>query len=547
MEKRNDTKDGWSMSADHIDGLPLHVDVYDTTLRDGAQQEGISLTVEDKLRVARQLDSMGFRFIEGGWPGANPKDAEFFRRAPNELKLQNAALVAFGSTRRAGGNAESDPTLRALLEASTEAVCIVAKAWDYHVTDALRTTLDEGIKMAFDSVNFLVKEGLDVFFDAEHFFDGYKRNPKYSLAVLDAAEQAGARTVVLCDTNGGALPFEVEEVVSDVKNVCSTQIGVHFHNDSGCAVANSITAVKAGATHVQGCVNGYGERTGNANLSTVVPDLTLKMGIDTVPREKIHLITSISRHVAEIVNLPLSSQSPYVGSSAFTHKAGLHVSAIARRPDAYEHVDPETVGNGTRFVVSEMAGRQSLLLKANELGIEIKEESLAKVLERLKELEYKGYHFEVADGSLELLLRKSEGWTQEFFALESFKVLTEYKEGGNSITEATVKLMVDGVRVIETAEGNGPVSALDAALRKALRPHFDSLDRLHLTDFKVRVLDSDKATDATVRVLIDSANGEGSWSTIGVSSNVIEASWHALVDSLVIGLLRAALDRVGSE
>ncbi len=535
------------MSADHIDGLPLHVDVYDTTLRDGAQQEGISLTVEDKLRVARQLDSMGFRFIEGGWPGANPKDAEFFRRAPNELKLQNAALVAFGSTRRAGGNAESDPTLRALLEASTEAVCIVAKAWDYHVTDALRTTLDEGIKMAFDSVNFLVKEGLDVFFDAEHFFDGYKRNPKYSLAVLDAAEQAGARTVVLCDTNGGALPFEVEEVVSDVKNVCSTQIGVHFHNDSGCAVANSITAVKAGATHVQGCVNGYGERTGNANLSTVVPDLTLKMGIDTVPREKIHLITSISRHVAEIVNLPLSSQSPYVGSSAFTHKAGLHVSAIARRPDAYEHVDPETVGNGTRFVVSEMAGRQSLLLKANELGIEIKEESLAKVLERLKELEYKGYHFEVADGSLELLLRKSEGWTQEFFALESFKVLTEYKEGGNSITEATVKLMVDGVRVIETAEGNGPVSALDAALRKALRPHFDSLDRLHLTDFKVRVLDSDKATDATVRVLIDSANGEGSWSTIGVSSNVIEASWHALVDSLVIGLLRAALDRVGSE
>ncbi len=547
MEKRNDTKDGWSMSADHIDGLPLHVDVYDTTLRDGAQQEGISLTVEDKLRVARQLDSMGFRFIEGGWPGANPKDAEFFRRAPNELKLQNAALVAFGSTRRAGGNAESDPTLRALLEASTEAVCIVAKAWDYHVTDALRTTLDEGIKMAFDSVNFLVKEGLDVFFDAEHFFDGYKRNPKYSLAVLDAAEQAGARTVVLCDTNGGALPFEVEEVVSDVKNVCSTQIGVHFHNDSGCAVANSITAVRAGATHVQGCVNGYGERTGNANLSTVVPDLTLKMGIDTVPREKIHLITSISRHVAEIVNLPLSSQSPYVGSSAFTHKAGLHVSAIARRPDAYEHVDPETVGNGTRFVVSEMAGRQSLLLKANELGIEIKEESLAKVLERLKELEYKGYHFEVADGSLELLLRKSEGWTQEFFALESFKVLTEYKEGGNSITEATVKLMVDGVRVIETAEGNGPVSALDAALRKALRPHFDSLDRLHLTDFKVRVLDSDKATDATVRVLIDSANGEGSWSTIGVSSNVIEASWHALVDSLVIGLLRAALDRVGSE
>ena len=544
MEKIRDTENGWSMSFDHVSGLPAYVDVYDTTLRDGAQQEGISLTVEDKLRVARQLDSMGFRFIEGGWPGANPKDAEFFRRAPAELKLENATLVAFGSTRRAGAKTESDPTLRALLEASTGSVCLVAKAWDYHVTDALRTTLDEGVKMAFDSVSFLVREGLQVFFDAEHFFDGYKRNPMYSLAVLDAAEQAGARTIVLCDTNGGALPYEVEEIVSNVKEVCSTQVGVHFHNDSGCAVANSLTAVRSGATHVQGCINGYGERTGNANLSTVVPDLTLKMGIETVPREKIQLISSISRHVAEIVNLPLSSQSPYVGSSAFTHKAGLHVSAIARRPDAYEHVDPETVGNGTRFVVSEMAGRQSLLLKANELGVEIREDSLSQVLERLKELEHKGYHFEVADGSLELLLRRSEGWRQEFFTLESFKVLTEYKEGGESVTEATVKLIIDQARVIETAEGNGPVSALDAALRKALRPHFNSLDGLHLTDFKVRVLDSNKAIDATVRVLIDSANGDDSWSTIGVSSNVIEASWHALVDSLVVGLLRAALGSV---
>ncbi|SHE48718.1 2-isopropylmalate synthase [Ferrithrix thermotolerans DSM 19514] len=532
------------MSSEHVAGLPSSVDVYDTTLRDGAQQEGISLTVEDKLRVARQLDALGVRYIEGGWPGANPKDAEFFRRAPEELNLEHATLVAFGSTRRAGVKAESDATLRSLLEASTKAVCLVAKAWDYHVTDALRTSLGEGIKMAFDSVDFLVKQGLEVFFDAEHFFDGYKRNPSYSLSILDAAEQAGARTLVLCDTNGGALPFEVEEIVARVSEVSAAQIGVHFHNDSGCAVANSLSAVRAGATHVQGCINGYGERTGNANLSTVVPDLTLKMGIETVPRERIQLITSLSRHVAEIVNLPLSPQSPYVGASAFTHKAGLHVSAIARRPDAYEHIDPETVGNGTRFVVSEMAGRQSLLLKANELGVEIRDEALSQVLERLKELEHKGYHFEVADGSLELLLRLSEGWTQDFFSLESFKVLTEYKEKGESVTEATVKVVVNGERVIETAEGNGPVSALDAALRKALRPYFEALSQMHLTDFKVRVLDSDKATDATVRVLIDSSNGDDTWSTIGVSSNVIEASWHALVDSIVVGLIRAAASSV---
>jgi 2-isopropylmalate synthase len=300
------------MSSEHVAGLPSYVDVYDTTLRDGAQQEGISLTVEDKLRVARQLDALGVRYIEGGWPGANPKDAEFFRRAPEELNLEHATLVAFGSTRRAGVKAESDATLRSLLEASTKAVCLVAKAWDYHVTDALRTSLGEGIKMAFDSVDFLVKQGLEVFFDAEHFFDGYKRNPSYSLSILDAAEQAGARTLVLCDTNGGALPFEVEEIVARVSEMSAAQIGVHFHNDSGCAVANSLSAVRAGATHVQGCINGYGERTGNANLSTVVPDLTLKMGIETVPRERIQLITSLSRHVAEIVNLPLSPQSPYV-------------------------------------------------------------------------------------------------------------------------------------------------------------------------------------------------------------------------------------------
>lgn len=528
------------MSGSHLPELPESVEIYDTTLRDGSQQEGLSLTVEDKLRVAGQLDRLGVAYIEGGWPGANPKDEEFFRRAPKELHLKTAKLVAFGSTRRPGAKTSTDPTLRALVDAQTSAVCVVAKAWDYHVREALRTELDEGIAMAYDSVKFLVDNGLEVFFDAEHFFDGYKANPQYTTAILDAAVRGGARTLVLCDTNGGSLPHEVGEIISNLKGNFSCELGVHFHNDSGCAVANSLTAVAYGATHVQGCVNGYGERTGNANLSTVVPSLTLKMGVGTIPRERISLVTPISRHLAEIVNLPLSPQAPYVGLSAFAHKAGLHVSAIARRKDAYEHVVPEDVGNGTKFVVSEMAGRQSVAIKAEELGVQLSDAGIREVLERLKDLEHRGYHFEAADGSLELLLRHTAGWKQEFFRLESFRVLTDYLEGDIASTEATVKLWVGGSRTIATAEGNGPVSALDAALRKALLPHFSALDHLHLTDFKVRVLDSDKATDATVRVLIDSTDAEGTWSTIGVSPNVIEASWHALIDSIVVGLLRQA-------
>lgn len=526
------------MSAEHVPYLPKSVDIYDTTLRDGSQQAGLSLSVDDKLRVALQLDSLGVAYIEGGWPGANPKDEEFFRRAPDELKLNHANLVAFGSTRRANARADQDATLRSLVEAQTKYVCIVGKSWDYHVEKALRTTLEEGILMVADSIKFLRSQGIKVFLDAEHFFDGYKSNPKFTLEVLKAAQDSGADALVLCDTNGGTLPYEVEEIVGAVSSNFSTQIGVHFHNDSGCAVANALAAVGVGATHVQGCVNGYGERTGNADLSVAIPNLTLKMGIETVPRERIELITAVSRHVAEIVNISLDPQKPYVGNSAFTHKAGLHVSAIARRKDAYEHISPEAVGNGTKFVVSEMAGKSTLAIKASELGLDLNSDELGDVLDHLKDLEHKGYHFEAADGSLELLMRKAGGWSQKFFSLESFRVITDHREGFGAVTEATVKILVDNSRMIATSEGNGPVNALDAALRKALTPYFEELSKVHLTDFRVRVLDSSLGSGAVVRVLLDSSDGDETWSTMGVSENIIDASWQALIDSIVMGLVK---------
>ena len=537
--------------------LPAHVDIYDTTLRDGSQQEGLSLTVEDKLRVAEQLDHLGVAYIEGGWPGANPKDDEFFRRAPSELSLSRAKLVAFGSTRRPGGRVETDPTLRSLVEAGTGSVCIVAKSWDYHVTEALRTTLDEARAMAAESVAFLRSQGREVFFDAEHFFDGYRSDRGFALSVLEAAAGAGAAVLVLCDTNGGALPHEVEAVVADVRRQLDLPIGVHFHNDSGCAVANSVAAVRQGATQVQGCVNGYGERTGNADLAVTIPNLTLKLGVETIARDRLELLTPVSHHLAELVNVTPYPQQPYVGASAFAHKAGLHVSAIARRRDAYEHVAPELVGNGARFVVSELAGRSTLALKAAELGLDLDGASAGAVLDRLKHLEHEGYHFEAADGSLELLLRSASGWRQEFFQLESFRVSTERRSpepvdpsqhlerpgepdaAASLVTEATVKVHVAGERIIATAEGTGPVHALDGALRRAIGPFFAELARVHLTDYRVRVLDSADGTGAVTRVLLDSTDGERSWSTIGVSDNIIEASWQALVDSVVLGLLVA--------
>ena len=522
------------------------VDIYDTTLRDGSQQEGLSLTVDDKLRVAEQLDHLGVKFIEGGWPGANPKDSEFFRRAAaGELKLQTATLVAFGMTRRPNGRAEDDKVLRELLDAQTEAICMVAKSWDYHVTHALQTDLDEAVAMVRDSVRFLRSEGRRVFLDAEHFFDGFIRNADFSMSVLAAAEEAGAEALVLCDTNGGMLPQQVAEVVEKVRARTSAQLGAHFHNDSGCAVANTMVAVQYGIKQVQGCINGYGERTGNADLSSLVPNLAIKMDYDALPEGRVERITAVSHHIAEIVNQTLPSQRPYVGTSAFAHKAGLHTSAIARARDAYEHISPELVGNGTRFVVSEMAGRSTIELKAAEIGLSLEGASMANILDTLKRLEYEGYHFEVADASLELLLRKATGWTQDYFELESFRVITD-QDGHNADanTEATVKVWVPAVgnerhRVIATAEGNGPVNALDKAFREAVGDRYPELASVHLTDYKVRVLDSSKGTDAKTRVLIDSTNGDKDWTTIGVSENVIEASWEALSDALVYGLLHA--------
>jgi 2-isopropylmalate synthase len=530
------------------------IQIYDTTLRDGSQLEGISLTVEDKLRIAEQLDWLGVHYIEAGWPGANPKDDELFRRVPQELKLETSILVAFGSTRRVKGKVDSDDTLRHLIEANVGTACIVGKSWDYHVTEALGTTLEEGVAMVGDSVEFLRGAGMDVLFDAEHFFDGFKRNPEFSLRVLEAAATNGASHLVLCDTNGGALPHEVEQTVAEVVRYFGSDVtvAVHLHDDAGTGVANALAGVRGGATQVQGTINGYGERTGNCNLTTIIPNLTLKMGYDTIPRDRLERLTPVAHHIAELVNMPLNPQAAYVGHSAFAHKAGLHTSAIAKRPDAYEHVSPEIVGNGTRFVVSELAGKSTLGLKAKELGLSLDGPQLADVVETLKRLEHEGYHFEVADGSLELLMRRATGWEPSWFRVESFRVITDDvvgvdtltdKTGATVMTEATVKVHVGGRRVVATAEGNGPVNALDTALRIALNGTFPALERVHLTDYKVRVLDTNKGTGAATRVLIDSSDGDATWTTIGVNENIIEASWQALLDSIHFGLLRSEVAR----
>ena len=522
------------------------VEVFDTTLRDGLQVEGVSATVEDKLRIAEQLDHLGVHFIEGGWPGANPKDIEFFARAARELRLDTSTLVAFGSTRRPKGKVDDDATLRHLIDAGTNAVCIVAKSWDYHVLNALQTTLDEAESMIADSVEFLAGHGRRVLVDMEHFFDGFKHNEEFALRAVEAAVMKGASHVVLCDTNGGSLPHEVGEIVARVRRHIGADavIGIHCPDDTGCAVANSMAAVLNGSRHVQGTLNGLGERTGNTNLTTVIPNLQLKMGFGCLPEGRLERLTAVSNHVAEVLNRPLNPQAPYVGSSAFAHKAGLHVSAIARAKDAYEHVDPQTVGNGTRFVVSEMAGRATIQMKAEELGLSMDGPAVNQVIDDLKRLEHEGYHFEAADASLELLMRRATGWEQPWFRVESMRVITDETTSGSFNTEATVKVWVgaegSAVRHVETAEGNGPVNAIDKALRAAVMQAYPQLERVHLTDYKVRILDGATATGAVTRVLLDATDGERTWTTIGVSPNIIEASWRALEESLVFGLLHAS-------
>lgn len=532
-------------------GAPTEIDVFDTTLRDGAQFEGISLTVDDKLRVAEQLDWLGVRWIEGGYPLANPKDAEFFQRAPKELSLATAELVAFGSTRRPAGKVDVDPTLTALVDAGVSTACIVGKSSAFHVTEALGTTLDEGVAMVAESVRFLRGQGLRVFFDAEHFFDGYREDPEFTLRVLEAAAEGGAATVVLCDTNGGSLPHEVQQATAEVVAHLGSdvQIGIHTQNDSGCAVANSVAAVVGGATQLQGTVNGYGERTGNANLMTCIPDLELKLGIRCLPEGRMERLTAVSRHIAELVNLPPHPADPYVGSSAFAHKGGLHTSALTKVGGAtYEHVDPAVVGNHTRVLVSDLGGRAGMAMKAAEMGVELDGAAAATLTEELKQREARGFVYEAADASLELLMREAGGWSQPYFDLEGYRVTTYHRNavrGGVPIddgeamidTEASVKVWVGDERRVAIGEGNGPVNALDQALRTALNGRYQALNRIKLIDFRVRVLDSSSTTGAVVRVLVDSTDGDRTWTTIGVDTNIIEASWQALVDSIVYGLL----------
>jgi 2-isopropylmalate synthase len=519
-------------------GIVLFVEIYDTTLRDGAQSEHISFSVEDKLRIAAKLDELGVHYIEGGWPGSNPKDMEFFSKA---MKTSfSSKIVAFGSTRRARNAVEEDENLRHLLEAGTKTVCLFGKSWDLHVREALGITLKENLELIRDSIGYLQEKGRRVIYDAEHFFDAYKRNPGYAMETLLAAQSAGASVIVLCDTNGGALPYEVEKIMAKVKEEVSVPLGIHTHNDADMAVANTIVAVRMGATQVQGTINGYGERCGNANLCSVIPNLKLKLGVQCISDEQLRKLTEVSRYVSEIANLSPQDNMPYVGSSAFAHKGGVHVSAVQKNPETYEHAMPELVGNRRRILISELSGRSSILSKAKEYGYNLDKDTPAtrKILRKLKELEKEGYQFEGAEASFELLMKKALGTYRSFFEVKGFRVIVDTREKDELIAEATVKVRVDGREEHTAAEGNGPVNALDNALRKALEQFYPSLKEMQLTDYKVRVLDEKSGTGAKVRVLIQSSDSSSSWGTVGVSENIIEASFIALADSIEYKLMK---------
>lgn len=513
--------------------------VFDTTLRDGAQQEGLRLTVNDKLKIARLLDELGVGFIEGGWPGANPNDTAFFARAADgELQLSNAKLVAFGATRRVGGRAADDPQVQALLDARTEVICVVAKSHDEHVYRALHTSLAENLDMVRDTVTHLVAQGRRVFVDCEHFFDGYRANPEYALEVVRTAAEAGAEVVVLCDTNGGMLPTWMGDIVSAASQI-GVDLGVHCHNDTGCAVANTLAAVEAGVMHVQGTMNGHGERTGNANLITVIANLQLKYGWPLVPADALREATRISHAISGITNVPVNNRQPYVGSSAFAHKAGLHASAIKVDANLYQHIDPTLVGNDMRMLVSDMAGRANIQIKGGELGYDLSDRNVAaRITDKVKEREMDGYSYESADASFELLLREELGVLEDFFEVLSWRVYTQHEVRPEGDSEATVKLRAKGETHFLVGEGHGPVNALDVALRRALAPAFPDVETFELTDYRVRILDQGHGTDAIVRTLIDTTDGVRTWTTVGVGTNVIEASWEALYDAYRWGLMR---------
>ena len=527
--------------------------LYDTTLRDGSQQEGLTLSVADKLAVARLLDELGVTYIEGGWPGAVPRDTEFFARARTELELGTARLAAFGATRKAGVDVAEDAQVRALVDSGAPTITLVAKSDLRHVTGALRTTAEENLAMVRETVAHLVGLGREVFVDAEHFFDGFLHDPDYTASVLLAAHEAGASVLVLCDTNGGMLPHQVTEIVEDLRVRLETagagtaRLGAHTHNDTGCAVANAISAVRAGITHVQGCVNGYGERTGNADLVTLLADLQLKMGMELVPAETLGEATRICHAIGEIVNMPVNPRAPYVGASAFAHKAGLHASAIRVDPDLYQHTDPRAVGNDMRMIISDMAGRASIELKGRELGFDLagEPELLTRLAQTVKQREAIGYSYEAADASFELLLLDALGQVPSYSVVESWRATSQLGRDGTLETEATVKLQADGggehQRKVAIAEGNGPVNALDLALREALRERHPEVDEFELRDFKVRILDAQHGTDATVRVLVRTSGRGLEFQTVGVGPNVIEASWEAIYDAYTYGLHKSGV------
>jgi 2-isopropylmalate synthase len=511
--------------------------IYDTTLRDGSQGEQISFSVEDKLHILKKLDELGVDYIEGGWPGSNSKDIAFFRRA-REVKLKHAKLTPFGSTRHPRTTLAHDRSLQALIEAHTPVVTIFGKTWDLHVKVALGISLPENLELIRESVAFLKSKGKEVIYDAEHFFDGFRADPAYALATLKAAEEAGADTIVLCDTNGGTLTSDLRERFRLAREHVKTPLGIHTHNDGEMAVANSIAAVQEGAVHVQGTINGYGERCGNANLCSVIPNLELKLGRRTIGKENLKRLKEVSHYVSELANLPPRPDLPYVGKSAFAHKGGIHVSAVMKEAAAYEHVDPAAVGNERRVLISELAGKSNVIYKAEELGLEIDKSSPAAklVLEKLKQMEHYGYQFEGAEASFEILFNKLVHRARDFFALDGFRVIIEKQGVNEPYSEAVIKLRVDGKEEHTAAEGVGPVSALDRALRKSLTTFFPCIRDIHLTDYKVRVLNPEDATDAKVRVLIETSDGQDSWGTVGVSENLIEASWQALVDSITYKL-----------
>lgn len=536
----------------------MKVQIYDTTLRDGTQGEGVSLSCDDKLRIARRLDEFGVTYIEGGWPGSNPKDMEFFERAQSELSLKQAKIAAFGSTCKADTRPEDDQQIQLLIAANTPVVTIFGKTWDFHVTDVLRTSLEENLRMIRESCRFLAEHGKEVIYDAEHFFDGYRANPEYALATLKAAAIGGATSIVLCDTNGGSLPWQVGEAVDvvfeellgreDKKTgrqgdnsqlaIRNLVVGIHAHNDSETGVANTLDAVRHGATQVQGTVNGYGERCGNANLISIIPDLQLKMGFDLIPPEKMGQLTDLSRYVSDRANLNPDSHQPFVGTSAFAHKGGTHVNAVVKNVNSYQHIDPSLVGNQTRVLVSELAGKDNIAVKSKEFGLDgLSRDEERLVLQKIKAMENAGFAFESAEASVELMLRRARKDYKPPFEMIDFTTNVEHRAGRGIFSEATVKVRVGETIYHEVAEGNGPVNAMDKALRKAILQYYPSLEAVNLTDYKVRILDSNSATGATVRVLIDSTDGERTWSTVGASPNIIEASWIALADAVEYFLL----------